>query len=137
MRYPQKKLLNLLYWAASFAVIISSINCFLSYRDSSNTILNKTYDMGYFKDIVLENDLTASILTIKEIPLDPNFDPTSVTDNYFTIKISGPKHAVENISIKNADHKLYISKLNPDKCSICQNDKVQINISYIDSLKLE
>ncbi len=105
-------------------------------------LVSTTYDMGYFKDITLENGLQAEITSTKIIPQSiagsPDFDPQSVMDNLFTIKVTGTQAAVDNINIHNADRILKITKKEKDKfCLFCKKSEVRIEINYIDNLDLE
>ncbi len=104
--------------------------------------VSATYDMGYFKDITLENGLQAEITSTKIIPQSiagsPDFDPLSVMDNLFTIKVTGNQEDVDNINIHNADRILKITKKEKDKfCLFCKKSEVRIEINYIDNLDLE
>lgn len=107
-----------------------------------NELVSSTYDMGYFKDINLENGLKAEITSTKIISSSVtgslDFDPLSVSDNLFTIKLTGTKSDVENIDIHNSDRILKITKKEKDKfCLFCKKPELRIEINYIDNLDLE
>ncbi len=79
----------------------------------NNQPLRKTYDMGNFEKIILENGLSASITASStgKTPAEiAKMDPTSVTDGMFLIIVTGQPEDVNNIQIANNDNVLSVTR---------------------------
>ncbi len=106
---------------------------------SPNQPLKKTYDMGSFEKIILENGLSASITasTTNKTPAEiSKMDLSSVTDGLYLIIVTGSPEDVNDIQIANNDHVLTVSNILQDKSLKRSSVKIEILAPELKDIKV-
>lgn len=131
------------------AIILYLTICYLINQNkivtlSESPIKNITYDMGYFYDIKVLNNLDVNIVIDEEFSTESYNQNTlsekleelnSVNDNLFTIEVTGLQTEADNIQISNNNKTLEIGLKELPKKSYCcvfndSKQSVTIKVKY-------